>query len=182
MRKIKKAVIPVAGFGTRFLLATKAIPKELLPIVDKPVLQFLVEEAAEAGIEEIIFVVSEGKEAIRNHFSRNFSLEKKLAEKGEAELLNKIRRISNLAKFDFVIQKKMLGDGDAIFCAREKIENEAFLVIFGDDLIFGEKSATRQLLEIFEKENASIVGLQKVAAAKVENYGIASLKNGSREI
>ncbi len=190
MQKIKKVVIPVAGFGTRFLPVAKAIPKELLPIVDKPVLQFLVEEATTAGIEEIVFVVSEGKEAIHNHFSPSLSLEKKLKEKGEAGLLAEIRQISNLARFDFVIQEKMLGDGNAILCAREKIGNEAFLVLFGDDLIFGEKPAATQLLEIFEKENASVVGLQEVAEAEVENYGIAEPKfapdsdreNNSREI
>ncbi|MFH1546592.1 MAG: UTP--glucose-1-phosphate uridylyltransferase [Patescibacteria group bacterium] len=176
MQKVKKAVIPVAGFGTRFLPITKAIPKELLPIVDKPVLQFLVEEAVAAGIEEIVFVVSEGKEAIRNHFSPALPLEKKLEEKGEAKLLAEIRQISNLAKFDFVNQEKMLGDGNAILCAREKIGRESFLVLFGDDLIFGEKPAAVQLLEIFEKENASVVGLQEVAKNEVQNYGIAGLR------
>ncbi|MBU1089266.1 UTP--glucose-1-phosphate uridylyltransferase [Patescibacteria group bacterium] len=176
MQKVKKAVIPVAGFGTRFLPITKAIPKELLPIVDKPVLQFLVEEAVAAGIEEIVFVVSEGKEAIRNHFSPALPLEKKLEEKGEAKLLAEIRQISNLAKFDFVNQEKMLGDGNAILCAQGKIGEEPFLVLFGDDLIFGEKPAAVQLLEIFEKENASVVGLQEVAKDEVQNYGIAGLK------
>ncbi len=179
MLKIKKAVIPVAGFGTRFLPVAKAVPKELLPIVDKPVLQFLVEEAVAAGIEEIVFVVSEGKEAIRNHFSPAPALEAKLKAKGEEAKLAEIQKISQLAKFDYVTQEEMLGDGHAVLQAREKIGAEPFLVLFGDDLIFSEISPAKQLIDIFEKENSSVVGLQEVVESEVHNYGIVGIRDNS---
>lgn len=139
MTTIKKAVLPVAGLGTRFLPATKAIPKEMLPLGDKPVIQYLVEEAVAAGIEEIIFVVSEGKEAIQDHFSENPHLESLLESKGKQDLLEKVRKPQSLAKFSYVNQDDPLGDGHAILQAKELLGDEPFFVLFGDDLIDGPK-------------------------------------------
>lgn len=173
MSKIRTAVLPVAGFGTRFLPASKAVPKELLPILDRPLLQILVEEIVAAGIEKIIFIVSEGKEAIKNHFTVSPALEQKLRAKGDAKLLAEIQKISQLAQFEFVEQREMLGDGHAVLQAREKISDENFLVIFGDDLIFGEP--TKQLLAAFESKNSAIVGLQKVPLSEVHKFGIVAL-------
>ncbi|MFA6458767.1 MAG: UTP--glucose-1-phosphate uridylyltransferase [Patescibacteria group bacterium] len=177
MTKIRTAVLPVAGFGTRFLPASKAVPKELLPIVDRPLLQIIVEEIVAAGIEKIVFVVSEGKEAIKNHFSSSPALEEKLAQKGDVKLLAEIQKISQLAEFSFVTQHEMLGDGHAILQAREQISDENFLVIFGDDLIFGEP--TLQLLAAFESKNSAIVGLQKVPLSDVHKFGIVALDQHS---
>lgn len=178
MSKIKTAVIPVAGFGTRFLPASKSVPKELLPIVDRPLLQIIVEEIVAAGVEKIVFVVSEGKAAIRNHFSSSPSLEKKLRENGDEKLLAEIQKISTLADFEFVSQKEMRGDGHAILQTHDKISDENFLIIFGDELIFGEP--TRQLLAAFEKQNSAIVGLQKIEKSEVEKFGIVALDDDSR--
>lgn len=177
MSKIKKAIIPVAGFATRFLPVAKAFSKALLPIIDKPVLQFLVEDAVAAGIEQIVFVVSPDQTDIQKYFASDLALEKKLAEKGELDLLAEIQKISKLAKFNFVIQKEMLGDGHAILQAREKIGDEAFLVLFGDDLIFGQPS--RQLVEAYTKKDATVVGLQKVAKLEVDKYGIVAIQEDS---
>ena len=173
MPKIIKAIIPVAGLGTRFLPASKAVPKELLPILDRPLLQLIVEEIASAGIEEIIFVISPEKNEIEKFFARDEKLEKKLVEKGKTELLTEIQKISEIAKFSFVEQVEALGDGHAILQAREKIGDENFLVVFGDDLLLGEP--TRQLLEAYEEKNGPIVGLQKVAPSEVEKFGIVGL-------
>jgi UTP--glucose-1-phosphate uridylyltransferase len=177
MSKIKKAIIPVAGFATRFLPISKAFSKALLPIVDKPVLQFLVEDAVAAGVEEIIFVVSPDQTDIQKYFVPDLALEKKLTEKGNLDLLAEIQKISKLAKFNFVIQEEMLGDGHAILQAREKIGAEAFLVLFGDDLIFGQSA--RQLVEVYEKENSTVIGLQKVAKSEVDKYGIVGIQEDS---
>jgi UTP--glucose-1-phosphate uridylyltransferase len=171
--KIIKAVIPVAGFATRFLPVAKAFSKALLPVVDKPVLQFLVEDAVSAGIEEIIFVVSPEQDDIQKYFSPSPALEEKLKAKGEEKLLVEIQEISTLAKFDFVVQTEMKGDGHAVLQAEELLGAEPFLVLFGDDLIFGNPS--QQLIEIYEKENASVVGLQEVDKSEVENYGIVGV-------
>ncbi|MFH0833858.1 MAG: UTP--glucose-1-phosphate uridylyltransferase [Patescibacteria group bacterium] len=177
MSKIRTAVIPVAGFGTRFLPASKAVPKELFPIGDRPLLQILVEEIVSAGIEKIVFVISAGKEAIQNHFSLSVALEKKLAEKGDQKLLAEVQKISRLAEFEFVEQREMHGDGHAILQAREKISDENFLVVFGDELILGEP--TRQLVAAFESKNSAIVGLQKVPRDEVSHFGIVALDENS---
>ncbi|MFH0776545.1 MAG: UTP--glucose-1-phosphate uridylyltransferase [Patescibacteria group bacterium] len=177
MSKIRTAVIPVAGFGTRFLPASKAVPKELFPILDKPLLQILVEEVVAAGVERIVFVVSQGKEAIRNHFSPNPALEKKLATKGDAENLARVQKISKLARFDFAEQKEMLGDGHAILQARKMIQDDHFLVLFGDELIFGEP--TKELLQAFDSKNSAVVGLQKVALGEVDKFGMVALDQSS---
>jgi UTP--glucose-1-phosphate uridylyltransferase len=172
MNKIRKAVLPVAGFGTRNLPATKSIPKELLPIVDTPALQILVEEAVAAGIEEIIFVVSPGKTAIQEYFSPSLPLEEKLKQSGKTELLHQIQRISQLAKFTYVTQAEQLGDGHAILQAREAVGAEPFLVLFGDEIVVSEPSLTSELIQAYEAKQASIVALQQVLPAEVSRYGI----------
>jgi len=171
-QKIRKAVFPAAGYGTRFLPATKAMPKEMLPIVDKPVIQYLVEEAVAAGIEEIIIVTGRGKRAIEDHFDYSFELEHTLVEKNKPELLEKVRRISELAKFVYVRQPMPLGDGHAVLCAKEVIGNEPFAVLFGDDLVDFKIPALKQLIDVYEKNNASVIGLAKVPKDQTQNYGI----------
>ena len=173
MQKIKTAVIPVAGFGTRFLPASKAFSKALLPILDRPLAQILVEDAVAAGIEKIIFVVSPGRDDVRKFFEPDIPLERKLAEKGDDAKLTAVRKISELADFEFVEQSEMLGDGHAILQSRELVDDENFLVIFGDDLIFSESS--RQLVAAAEAKNGAIVGLQKVARKDVSKFGIVAL-------
>jgi len=171
-QKIRKAVFPAAGYGTRFLPATKAMPKEMLPIVDKPVIQYLVEEAVESGIEEIIIVTGRGKRAIEDHFDYSFELEHTLVEKNKLDLLAKVRKVSELAKFVYVRQPMPLGDGHAILCAKEVIGNEPFAVLFGDDLVDGKVPALKQLIDVYEKTSCSVIGLEKVPKADVQKYGI----------
>ncbi|MBI5755187.1 UTP--glucose-1-phosphate uridylyltransferase GalU [Candidatus Peregrinibacteria bacterium] len=178
--RIRKAVFPAAGFGTRFLPVTKAQPKEMLPIVDKPVIQYLVEEAVASGIEEIIIVTGRGKRAIEDHFDHSFELEHNLVEKGKTGLLKEVRHISDMAKFIYVRQPLPLGDGHAILCAKEIIGNEPFAVLFGDDLIRGKKPALKQLIEIFEKKKGSVMALEKIDKKNSEQYGMVDIleKNG----
>jgi len=170
--KIRKAVFPAAGFGTRFLPVTKAQPKEMLPIVDKPVIQYLVEEAVAAGIEEIIIVTGRGKRSIEDHFDYSYELEQTLKEKNKLELLEKVSRVSELAKFVYVRQPMPLGDGNAILCAKEVVGNEPFAVLFGDDIVDHKVPALKQLINVYEKTNTSVVGLTKVLKSEVHNYGI----------
>ncbi len=170
--KIKKAIFPVAGFGTRFLPVTKAQPKEMLPIVDKPVIQYLVEEAVSAGIEEIILVTGRGKRSIEDHFDHSFELKYNLVEAGKADLLKEVESIENLAKFSYVRQPMPLGDGDAIMQARQLIGNEPFLVLFGDDLVDNEVSAAAQLCTAFQKTNSPIIALTQINSEDSKNYGI----------
>ncbi|MDD3066303.1 MAG: UTP--glucose-1-phosphate uridylyltransferase [Candidatus Gracilibacteria bacterium] len=179
MKKIRKAVLPVAGFGTRNLPATKSIPKELLPIVDTPALQLLVEEAVAAGIEEIIFVVSPGKTAIQEYFSPSLPLEEKLKEAGKNDLLQQIQWISQLAKFTYVNQAQQLGDGHAILQAQQAVDGEAFLVLFGDEIVVSTPSLTTELLAAYTAKESSIVALQQVSPAEVSRYGI--IQPGIRE-
>lgn len=171
MFKIKKAILPVAGFGTRLLPATKAQPKEMLPVVDKPVIQYLVEEAVEAGIEEIIFVTGRGKTSIENHFDYSFELEYNLVEKEKHSLLHEVRKISDLAKFSYVRQRQPKGDGDALLCASHLI-NEPVLVIFGDCLYDSKIPTTKQIIEVYEKYHQSVIGLSEVAMDKVDRFGV----------
>lgn len=172
-RTIRKAIIPVAGMGTRFLPATKAQPKEMLPVVDKPIIQYIVEEAVSAGIEEIIFVTAIGKRAIEDHFDRNFELEYRLEQKKKEAELKMINDLGNLAKFAFVRQQKPLGDGHALLAAVHFVgDNEAVAVLFGDDIISGEKPAIGQLMEIFTKYGDPVVALEKVPKKSVSKYGI----------
>ena len=172
MQKIKKAILPVAGFGTRFLPATKAQPKEMLPSVDKPIIQYLVEEAVAAGIEEIIFVTGRGKRAIEDHFDCSFELEHTLVEKNKLNLLDEIYEIAKLAKFTFVRQPRPLGDGDAILKARHLIGNEPCAVLFGDDIVDSEKPCIKQLMDVFEEYNSPVVALQKVPKEDVSKFGV----------
>jgi len=172
MKKIKKAILPVAGFGTRFLPATKAQPKEMLPVVDKPVIQYLVEEAVDAGIEEIIFVTGRGKRAIEDHFDTSFELEYNLVEKEKKELLEEVRRISHLAKFSYVRQPQPLGDGHAILQAAHIIGDEPALVIFGDCLYDSEVPASKQLIETFEKYGDPVIGLSEIEKKEVSKFGV----------
>ncbi|HBI16647.1 MAG: UTP-glucose-1-phosphate uridylyltransferase [Candidatus Moranbacteria bacterium GW2011_GWF2_34_56] len=172
MQKIKKAILPVAGFGTRFLPATKAQPKEMLPIVDKPVIQYLVEEAVSAGIEEIIFVTGRGKRAIEDHFDTSFELEYNLVEKDKNDLLEEVRRISGLAKFSYVRQPQPLGDGHAILQAAHIVGDEPVLVIFGDCLYDSEVPASAQLIETFEKYGDPVIGLSAIEKKDVSKFGV----------
>lgn len=172
--KIKKAILPVAGFGTRFLPATKAQPKEMLTVVDKPVIQYLVEEAVASGIEEIIFITGRGKHSIEDHFDHSFELEFNLVEKGKHDLLKEIKKISKLAKFSYVRQPLPLGDGDAILRAKNLINNEPFVVLFGDDLVDSKIPCLKQLMKIYEKYGDSVVALEKVPKKDVVSYGVIS--------
>jgi UTP--glucose-1-phosphate uridylyltransferase len=170
MMKIKKAIIPVAGFGTRFLPATKAQPKEMLPIVDKPIIQYLVEEAVAAGIEEIIFVTGRGKRAIEDHFDYSFELEQTLVEKNKLDKLQAIYNISNMAKFTFVRQPKPLGDGEALLRARHLVGNEPVAVLFGD--VDSEKPCIGQLMDVFYKYESPVLALMKVPMEEVSSFGV----------
>ena len=171
-KKITKAIIPVAGLGTRFLPATKAEPKEMLPIVDKPVVQYLVEEAVAAGITDIIFVTGRGKRTIEDHFDVAPGLEQTLTEKGKTEAAKLVRDISNLARFAYVRQKYPRGDGDAILTAAHLIGDEPVAVLFGDDLILGETPALTQLMRVYEKYGTSVVALAEVPDEVVSTKGI----------
>ncbi|KKP96226.1 MAG: UTP-glucose-1-phosphate uridylyltransferase [Candidatus Moranbacteria bacterium GW2011_GWE1_36_7] len=170
--KIRKAILPVAGFGTRFLPATKAQPKEMLPIVDKPVIQYLVEEAVASGIEEIIFVTGRGKRAIEDHFDVSYELEDTLVEKNKHDLLETVQKISGLAKFSYVRQPKPLGDGHALLQAAHLLNGEPALVIFGDCLYDSEVPASKQLMETFEKYGDPIIGLSEVPQDQVSLFGV----------
>ena len=170
--KIRKAILPVAGFGTRFLPATKAQPKEMLPIVDKPVIQYLVEEAVASGIEEIIFVTGRGKRAIEDHFDISYELEDTLVEKHKHELLETVQKISGLAKFSYVRQSKPLGDGHALLQAAHLLNGEPALVIFGDCLYDSEVPASKQLMDTFEKYGDPVIGLSEVPMDQVSLFGV----------
>ncbi len=172
-RKVKKAIFPVAGFGTRFLPATKAQPKEMLPIVDKPVVQYLVEEAVASGIEEIIFVTGRGKRAIEDHFDVSYELETTLVEKNKQDLLEVVKNISSLAKFSYVRQPIPLGDGHALLQAAHLVDDdESVLVIFGDCLYDSEVPASKQLIEAYEEYHAPIIGLSEVSLEDVSKFGV----------
>jgi UTP--glucose-1-phosphate uridylyltransferase len=170
--KVRKAVIPVAGLGTRFLPATKTVPKELLPIVDIPSIQYVVEEAVEAGIEEIIFVTGRGKDGIEDHFDEAPELEQVLAERGQTETVALLRRIAEMIEVVSVRQKKPLGLGHAVLCAQDLVGDEPFAVMLADDLIDSDVPCIRQLLEIFEEKNESVIALMKVPKAEVHRYGV----------
>ena len=170
--KLRKAVIPVAGLGTRFLPATKTVPKELLPIVDVPSIQYVVQEAVDAGIEEIIFVTGRGKDGIEDHFDDAPELEQVLADRGQHELVKMLRRIAEMTEVVSVRQKKPLGLGHAVLCARDLVGDEPFAVMLADDLIDSDKPCIRQLLEIFEQTEESVVALMEVPEMDVHQYGI----------
>ncbi len=170
--KVRKAVIPAAGFGTRFLPATKAVPKEMLPIVDKPTIQYIVEEAASAGIEDLLIITSRGKDAIVNHFDRAHELESVLMRDGKDELLSLARGVTDKINVHFVRQREQKGLGHAILCAKSFVGNEPFAVLLGDDVVVSEKPCIGQLIDEYEKTGATILGVQKVDADDVSKYGI----------
>lgn len=175
--KIKKAVIPAAGLGTRFLPATKAQPKEMLPIVDKPTIQYIVEEAISAGIESIIIITGRGKRNIEDHFDKSYELESELKKKGNTSLLSMVEDISQLINVFYVRQKEAKGLGHAISCARDFVGNEPFAVLLGDDVVVSEKPAIGQLMEVYEKKNAAVLGVQRIDKADVDKYGIIDPAN-----
>jgi UTP--glucose-1-phosphate uridylyltransferase len=170
--KIKKAIIPAAGLGTRFLPATKAQPKEMLPIVDKPTIQYIVEEAVESGIEDIIIVTGKHKRAIEDHFDYNFELEDSLKKKNKNESIEIIRKIGNMANIYYVRQKEALGLGHAIYCAKSFNGNEPFAVLLGDDIIQSNPHTIKNMMDTYDIENTSIVAVQKVENKDVDKYGI----------
>jgi UTP--glucose-1-phosphate uridylyltransferase len=171
---VRKAVIPAAGFGTRFLPATKSQPKEMLPVVDIPVIQYVVEEAVASGITDILMIIGRGKRAIEEHFDRSFELEAELEAKGKIKELESIRRLSNLANIHFIWQKQMLGLGDAIRCARHHVGDEPFAVLLGDTIVHGKPPATKQLLDVFRKYGTSVVALEEVSRDRVSRYGVVA--------
>lgn len=172
MRRIRKAIIPAAGLGTRFLPATKAQPKEMLPIVDKPTIQYIVEEAIKSGIEDIIIVTGRNKRAIEDHFDRSMELEAFLEKKAKDELLDLVQDIAQMADIYYVRQKEALGLGHAIYSARKFIGNEPFAVLLGDDVIYSEVPALRQMMNHYERYGASMVGVQEVPLEDTSKYGI----------
>ena len=170
--KIRKAVIPAAGMGTRFLPATKAQPKEMLPLVDKPAIQYIVEEAVESGIEDILIVTWRFKRAIEDHFDRSMELEMHLVEHEKHEVLEVVQQISNLANIHYIRQPELRGLGHAIFMARSYVGNEPFAVLLGDDIIRSKTPCLKQLINLYEETGASIVGVQEVDILDVSKYGI----------
>jgi len=172
--KIRKVVIPVAGWGTRSLPASKNIPKEMLPIYNKPVIQYVVEEAMVSGIRDVILVTNREKGVIEDHFDHNLQLEALLERTGKIELLEKIRFVAQMANIMTVRQKKQLGLGHAVLCAETLVGNEAFAVMVGDDLIFGDVPGIHQLMRLAESENKPVVGVMEVAPDKVNKYGIVA--------
>ncbi|WP_430509930.1 UTP--glucose-1-phosphate uridylyltransferase GalU [Gottfriedia solisilvae] len=169
---VKKAIIPAAGLGTRFLPATKAMPKEMLPIVDKPTIQYIVEEAIESGVEDIIIVTGKGKRAIEDHFDHSFELEQNLLDKGKFELLSEVQKSSKLVDIHYIRQKEPKGLGHAIWCARKFIGDEPFAVLLGDDIVKAETPCLKQMIDQYNLYNASILGVQKVDETEVSRYGI----------
>ena len=180
MNKITKAVFPVAGLGTRFLPATKAIPKEMLPIIDKPLIEYAVEEAVNAGITEIIFITSHTKRAIEDHFDQNFELEEKLQNAGKDGFLEKINRdIFKDIKFTYVRQKTQNGLGDAILHSEHLIQEEAFAIVLADDLIINNPSCISQLISSYDEHKCSIIGVNEVPQNEIEKYGVISIDESS---
>lgn len=179
MRRIRKAIIPAAGLGTRFLPATKAMPKEMLPIIDKPTIQYIVEEAVESGIEDIIIVTGKGKRAIEDHFDHAFELEQNLHEKGKLELLKEVQRSARV-DIHYIRQKEPRGLGHAVWCARRFIGEEPFAVLLGDDIVHTETPCLKQLIQEYEKAGASVIGVQPVSMEETQRYGIVdvSSRNG----
>jgi UTP--glucose-1-phosphate uridylyltransferase len=171
-KRVRKAVIPAAGLGTRFLPATKAQPKEMLPIVDKPTIQYIIEELVAAGIEEIIIITGRSKRSIEDHFDKSYELEHTLEEKGKESLLELARSVSNLAQIHYVRQKEPRGLGHAILMAKSFIGEEPFAVLLGDDIVVSQKPCIGQMVEVYDKYQATILGVQTVPKEDVNKYGI----------
>ena len=173
--KVRKAVIPAAGLGTRVLPASKAIPKEMLPIVDKPAIQYIVEEAVRSGIEEILIITSRGKTAVEDHFDHSPELEKRLADSGKEKLLSEVQRVAEMANIQYVRQKEMKGLGHAILCAKSFVGNEPFAVLYGDDVIIGENPACKQLCEAYEEFGLGVVGIKEGPSEDIRKYSSLSV-------
>ena len=167
-----KAVIPAAGLGTRFLPATKAQPKEMLPVYDKPTIQYVIEESVNSGVDDILIVTGKGKRSIEDHFDRSFELEHHLKTKGKEDFLKEIEYISELADIHFIRQKKQKGLGDAIYCAKKHVGNDPFVVMLGDTITKDKVPCTKQLIDIYNKYGKSVISLEEVPDEKVERYGI----------
>lgn len=185
LRPIRKAIFPAAGLGTRFLPATKASPKEMLPLVDKPLIQYVVEEAIASGIEEIIIITGRGKRAIEDHFDISYELESVLKEKGNKKLLDEVQKISNMVDICYVRQKEARGLGHAILCAKNLVRDDPFAVLLSDDIIDSEMPVLQQMLQIYKRYNATVVAVQEVDRSQVSNYGIinaAPLEDGVYKI
>ena len=174
--KVRKAIIPAAGLGTRFLPATKAQPKEMLPIVDKPTLQYIIEEAVDSGIEEILIITGRNKKSIEDHFDRSIELELELEKAGKNELLDEVRKISDMVNIHYIRQKEPKGLGHAIHCAKSFIGNEPFAVLLGDDIVYSEKPCLKQMIEIYDEYKTTILGVQEVPNEDVNKYGIVDCK------
>lgn len=172
--KVRKAIIPAAGMGTRFLPATKAQPKEMLPIVDKPAIQYIVEEAIASGVEDIIIVTGRNKRAIEDHFDRSVELESMLAEKNKQTLLEIVRDIGKMAEIHYIRQKEPLGLGHAVYCARKFIGNEPFAVLLGDDIMVGDPPCLSRLINLYEQTGSSVVAVTEVPDEDVSKYGIVA--------
>ncbi|MDV2886322.1 UTP--glucose-1-phosphate uridylyltransferase GalU [Alkalihalophilus pseudofirmus] len=171
--KVKKAIIPAAGLGTRFLPATKAQPKEMLPIVDKPTIQYIVEEAVASGIEDILIITGRGKRAIEDHFDKMVELEEELKRKNKSDLLISVQQSTDLVDIHYIRQKEPAGLGHAVYCARKFIGNEPFAVLLGDDIVRNEgKPCLQQMMELYEEYESPIIGVQEVSNEEVERYGI----------
>ena len=173
IKQLRKAVIPAAGLGTRFLPATKATPKEMLPIVDKPTIQYIIEEALASGIEDILIITGRSKRAIEDHFDRSIELELNLAAGGKAQELEMVKKISDI-RIHYIRQKEPRGLGHAILCAKQFIGDEPFAVLLGDDVVDGEVPALKQLMDVYDKTGASVLGVQEVPQEKVSFYGIVA--------
>ncbi|WP_407311340.1 UTP--glucose-1-phosphate uridylyltransferase GalU [Desulfosporosinus sp. SB140] len=180
--KIKKAVIPAAGLGTRFLPATKAQPKEMLPIVDKPAIQYIVEEAVESGIESILIVTGRNKKSIEDHFDKSIELEQTLKDKGKTELLLELQKINEMASIHYIRQKEPLGLGHAILCAEQFIGNEPFAVLLGDDIMVSDSPGLQQLINVYDRSNTTVVGVQPVPTDEVRKYGIIAPQGKNEKI
>lgn len=174
--KVRKAIIPAAGLGTRFLPATKAQPKEMLPIVDKPTLQYIIEEAVASGIEEILIITGRNKSSIEDHFDKSVELELALEKSGKKELLEKVRKISDMVNIHYIRQKEPKGLGHAIHCAKSFIGDEPFAVMLGDDIVEGEVPCLKQMLDVYDEYKTTILGVQPVIEADINKYGIVSGK------
>ena len=181
-QKIRKAVFPAAGLGTRFLPATKASPKEMLPLVDKPLIQYVVEEAVASGIESIIIVTGRGKSAIEDHFDISFEMEQLLRERGKEKALKEIHAISEIARISYVRQREALGLGHAIFQARDFVEEEPFAVLLSDDIVDAETPALRQMLDVYEKYDAPVLGTMQVAGEAISRFGVIDAEEVSEGV
>lgn len=174
--KVKKAIIPAAGLGTRFLPATKAQPKEMLPLVDKPAIQYIIEEAVQSDIESIIIVTGRNKRSIEDHFDKSIELEKTLAETGKHEMLQTVQGISKLASIHYIRQQEALGLGHAVLCAQQFIGDEPFAVLLGDDIMVSDKPALRQMIDLYETLDTEVLGVREVSDEDVHKYGIVAPK------